>query len=207
MDQANNCYLPEKVMEYLARFEEIEGVLFRFDTRIYLNGYEPENTGNCVGAIIGKNPGSAMPNKLNELIPLELNGDKMLPTVRNRFIDGYILAKKEIPSNSFVRVWNLFYICDADLSSACQKVASYKELLICSTEDEAVPIVSYGWGGYDEQLNYFKERFIDKAWPRQFYYDHERSCVITNPPTIQSFAKHTQGMPSKPVNEYLANVL
>ena len=86
-------------MEYLARFEEIEGKLFRFDTRIYLNDYNSDNDGKCVGAIIGKNPGSAIPSKLNELVPLELNGDKMLPTVRNRFVDGYKLAKKEIPLN------------------------------------------------------------------------------------------------------------
>ncbi|MDD5265665.1 MAG: hypothetical protein PHO08_00870 [Methylococcales bacterium] len=194
-------------MGYFARFEEIDGVLFRFDTRIYLNGYEPENSSVCVGAIIGKNPGSAIPNKLNELVPLELNGDKMLPTVRNRFIDGYNLAKKEIPSNSFVRVWNLFYICDPDLNSACQKAASYKELPICSTENDGVPIVWYGWGGYDERLNLFKERFIAKAWPQQFYYDHESSHVISWQPTIKSFAKHTQGMPSNPVNEHLANVI
>ena len=65
----------------------------------------------------------------------------------------------------------------------------------------------YGWGGYNEQLNLFKERFIARAWHHQFYYDHEVSQIVTRPPTIQSFAKHTQGMPSKPVNEYLATVL
>ncbi|QOJ20766.1 MAG: hypothetical protein HRU77_08695 [Gammaproteobacteria bacterium] len=194
-------------MEYLARFEEIEGVLFRFDTRIYLSAYDPVGDGNCVGAIIGKNPGSAIPNKLNVLVPLELNGDKMLPTVRNRFIDGYKLAHKEIPSNSFVRVWNLFYICDPDLSSACNKAGSFSKLPTCGTENDGAPIVWYGWGGYDERLNLFKERFISRAWPQQFYYDHENSGINTCPPTIRSFAKHTQGMPSKPVNEHLANVL
>ena len=194
-------------MEYLARFEEIDSVLFRFDTRIYLNGYDPKNNSNCVGAIIGKNPGSAVPSKLNELVPLELNGDKMLPTVRNRFIDGYKLAKKEIPPNCFVRVWNLFNICDPDLDSACQKAARYNELPICNTESEGAPIVWYSWGGYDERLNSYKERFIAKAWPQQFFYDHENSCIDTHAPTIQSFAKHTQGMPSKPVNEYLSNAL
>ena len=194
-------------MEYLARFEEINNVLFRFDTRIYLNGYEPETKSNCVGAIVGKNPGSATPNKLNELIPLELNGDKMLPTVRNRFIEGYKLAKKIIVPNSYVRVWNLFYICDPDLNSACQKAYAYGELPICSTESEGAPIVWYGWGGYDKRLNSYKERFIAKSWPQQFYYDHDNSCVSTHAPTIHSFAKHTQGMPSKPINEHLANVL
>ena len=97
-------------MDYLARFEKVDGELCRFDTRIYLNGYDISKDSNCIGAIVGKNPGSAIPRVLNELVPLELNGDNMLPTVRNRFIDGYRLAKKQIPTNSFVRVWNLFYI-------------------------------------------------------------------------------------------------
>jgi len=194
-------------MEYFARFEKVDGVLFRFDTRIYLNGYDPSKNSSCVGAIVGKNPGSAIPKTLSELVPLELNGDKMLPTVRNRFIDGYKLAKKKISLNSFVRVWNLFYICDPDLNSACQKATNYKNLPTCSTENEGVPIVWYGWGGHDQRLNLFKERFIAKTWPHQFFYDHNKSCVNTQPPTIKSFAKHTQGMPSKPVNEHLANVI
>ena len=194
-------------MEYLAKFEEIDGELFRFDTRIYLNGYDTTKNSNCIGAIVGKNPGSAIPKTLNELVPLELNGDKMLPTVRNRFIDAYKLAEKQIPANSFVRVWNLFYICDPDLDSACQKSINFKELPICKTESEGAPIVWYGWGGHDQRLNLFKERFINKKWPRQFFYDHSESRIITQQPTIRSFAKHTQGMPSKPVNEYLASVI
>jgi len=125
--------------EYLARFEEIDGELFRFDTRIYLNAYDPSINSNCVGAIVGKNPGSAIPKTLNELVPLELNGDRMLPTVKNRFTDGYEMAKKQIPLNSFVRVWNLFYICDPDLGSACQKAANYKKLPTCNTENEGAP--------------------------------------------------------------------
>jgi len=194
-------------MKYLARFEKIDGELFRFDTRIYLNGYEPSKNSNCVGAIVGKNPGSAIPKTFNELVPLELNGDKMLPTVRNRFIDGYNLAKKQIPMNSFVRVWNLFYICDPDLDLACHKASSYKNLPVCSTETKGTPIIWYGWGGHDQRLNLFKERFIAKEWQHQFFYNHNESRINTQPPTIRSFAKHTQGMPSKPVNEHLANVV
>lgn len=194
-------------MDYLARFEKVDGELCRFDTRIYLNGYDISKDSNCIGAIVGKNPGSAIPRVLNELVPLELNGDNMLPTVRNRFIDGYRLAKKQIPTNSFVRVWNLFYICEPDLGSAIHKASGCRNLSICSTENEAIPIIWYGWGGYDERLNSFKERFIAKKRQHQFFYDHNELCVNTQSPTVRSFAKHTQGMPSKPVNEHLANVL
>jgi hypothetical protein len=194
-------------MDYFARFENINGNLFRFDTRIYLNDYDTSKSSMCVGAIVGKNPGSAIPKVLNELAPLELDGDRMLPTVRNRFIDGYKLAQKNIPINSFVRVWNLFYTCDPDLDSACYKASSFKSLPICTTENESVPIFWYGWGGNDQRLNSFKERFMTKEWPHTFFYDHTESRVSKAKPTINSFAKHTQGMPSKPVNEHLASVV
>ncbi len=194
-------------MEYLARFEKIDGELFRFDTRIYLNGYDSLKNSNCVGAIVGKNPGSTIPMTLNEFAPLDLDGDKMLPNVRNRFIAGYKLAEKLIPPNSFVRVWNLFYICGPDLDSACDKAGNHKNLPICSTEDEDPPIVWYGWGGDDDRLNLYKERFIAKNRLHQFFYDHTESRVNTQPPTIKSFAKHTQGMPARPVNEHLATVV
>jgi hypothetical protein len=198
---------PNYTPVYLARFEEVQGSLFRFDTRIYVNGYDSGLDSNCVGAIVGKNPGSAGPSSLNELMPLELNGDKMLPTVRNRFIDGYRLAGKHIRPNSFVRVWNLFYICDPDLNSACKKAASYQELPTCETEHGETPVVWYGWGGHDPRLNSFKERFLARSWPRQFFYDHRDICIKNHAPTLHSFAKHTQGMPSRAVNAHLAGIL
>jgi len=194
-------------MNYLARFEIIDGVMYRFDTRIYLNCYDPAKNSYCVGSIVAKNPGSTIPKALNELAPLELNNDKMLPFVKNRFIDGYRLAEKQIPSNSYIRVWNLFYICDPDLNSACRKASTINKLPICNTENARVPIIWYGWGNSDPRLNLFKERFITKSWPKQFFYDQHSSCINTHPPTIDSFAKHTQGMHSKPVNEHLANIL
>ena len=194
-------------MVYLARFEEIDGELFRFDTRIYLNGYDATKPSKFIGAIVGKNPGSATPAELGKFVPLELKNDKMLPTVRNRFLDAHKLARKQIPENSFVRVWNLFYLCDPDLESACNKARKFQELPTCRSENEEAPIVWYGWGCCDERLNQFKERFLSRSHPQQFFYDHDRSRVNNQKPTIKSFAKHTQGMPSKPVNEYLANII
>lgn len=191
-------------MYYFARFEEIDGELFRFDTRIYLNSYDTTEESICVGAIVGKNPGSASPKELGKLLPLDLNNDKMLPTVRNRFRDGFKLADKEIPKNAFVRVWNLFYLCNKDLDAACKIASTYKSLPLCSTENEATPLVWYGWGGSDSRLNGFKERFLRSQFKQEFCYDHDLSVVAEGKPTQETFAKHTQGMPAKPVNEYLA---
>jgi hypothetical protein len=51
--------------------------------------HDPQESGKCVGAIVGKNPGSAKPTQLGVWGPLNLDGDKMLPSVRNRFVAAY----------------------------------------------------------------------------------------------------------------------
>lgn len=194
-------------MAYLAKFEEIEGELFRFDTRIYLKRYDPMKASNCLGAIVGKNPGAASPSELGKFAPIEMHGDKMLPTVRNRFIDAYKICNKQIPANSFIRIWNLFYICDPSLKSAYKKASKFDHLPTCDTENEMVPIVWYGWGGDNHKLNHFKQRFYSRNFPNQFFYDHNEARINAFRPSLYSFAKHTQGMPAQPVNEYLASVI
>lgn len=57
-----------------------------------------------LGPSTEKNPGAAVPVELDRLVMLDLNGDKMLPTFGNRFVDGYALANKAIPPNAYVRV-------------------------------------------------------------------------------------------------------
>ncbi|EGQ9765679.1 hypothetical protein ACLVXC_004225 [Vibrio alginolyticus] len=194
-------------MSYFARFEKINGQLFRFDTRIYLTEFDPQEPSICVGAIVGKNPGSAQPHIFGELQPLDLNGDKMLPAVRNRFLDAYKIAQKDIPINAYVRVWNLFYLCDADLSSACNKIANFSNIPTCESEKEYTPIIWFGWGGSDNRLNSYKNRFISKTWDNQFYYSHVEKRVVNQLPCPESFAKHTQGMPSEPVNGHLSEII
>ena len=57
-------------MCFYARFEIIENNLYRFDTRIYFNNHSPGSDDECIGAIIGKNPGSAKPIELGRLAKL-----------------------------------------------------------------------------------------------------------------------------------------
>lgn len=194
-------------MEYFARFEEINGHLFRFDTRIYLESLNPNSASVCVGAIVGKNPGSAAPNALNQFLPLALNGDKMLPTVGNRFLDGYGRAKKPIPLNAFVRVWNLFYICNPDLGAALKVAQKLSTLPTCPSETDSVSVVWYGWGGNDADLSPYKARFLQRKYKNQFFYNHQSAVIVQNAPGASDFAKHTQGMPAEPVVQYLARVL
>jgi hypothetical protein len=109
-------------MPYFATFQRHGDSVFRLDTRIYLaNSITPSTGDVCVAGIIGKNPGSASPVTVGNLAPLLSSGDTMLPSMRNRFISAYARASKEIPPGAFVRVWNLFYLCDAKLASAIRR--------------------------------------------------------------------------------------
>lgn len=98
-------------MSYYANFQKHGEAIFRLDTRVYLqNEASPSPNDLCVAAIVGKNPGSARPTEFDCLTRLSLRGDKLLPSVRNRFISAYARAGKAIPGNSttsyhLVRVW------------------------------------------------------------------------------------------------------
>ena len=195
-------------MNFVARFEKIDNVLFWFDTRIYLENYDKNMPGNCIGSIIAKNPGSAKPSELDNLVPLELNGDKMLPYVYNRFMESYKLAGKKAPPHSFIRVWNLFYICDKDLRKAINIAKDFGQSIpFCSTESDSAPITWFGWGGDSVELNAFKERFLKKNNNNPFFYDNKNKCIRRDVPKKTECAKHTQGMLKQPVSEYLETIL
>ena len=94
---------------YWAKFENIENNIHRFDTRVYLKQIQkPSNNDICLGAIVGKNPGSARGTISNKLVNIHKNGDKLLGTVRNIFLEAYKKCGKEIPENSYIQVLNLF---------------------------------------------------------------------------------------------------
>ena len=90
---------------YWAKFEKINGRLYRFDTRIYLSEIEsPSSSDVCVGAVVGKNPGSANPSISSKLIqPIDLNKDRLLPTVRN-------MVSKALKDNGDDNVVNHFLL-------------------------------------------------------------------------------------------------
>lgn len=95
-------------MAFYACFQSHDGFRFRLDTRIYLRDEDtPDIKGTCVAAIIGKNPGSAVPvdsNRDGKISLINLRGDKLLPYVRNRFRNAYSLAKKkfqQVPMSEF----------------------------------------------------------------------------------------------------------
>jgi len=194
-------------VSFVAKFEVIDGHLFRFDTRIYLGQYNPKAKSKCIGAIIGKNPGSAKPKNLGVLEPLNLDGDKMLPFVKNRFDSAYKNIGKSPSENVFIRVWNLFYLCNANLEEAKQVFSSFESPPFCATETEKAPVVWFGWGGNDKFLNPFKERFVSRKHNNPFFYDNKFHKIQKFVPSVIDSAKHTQGLPKLPVEQHLAEVL
>jgi hypothetical protein len=199
----------EALMTYYAIFKSIDGNLFRFDTRIYLDDqHSIEEDGEAVGAIIGKNPGSASPNQLDMLAHLSLNNDKMLPNVRNRFIEAYQKAGKAIPENAFVQVWNLFYLCNPDLGAACSTLNCYSKPPECPSETSRKPkVLWFAWGGDDKRLNPFKKRFLSYSQIDGFYYSTKSKSIVRATPLITDLAKHPQGMPGLPIVNHPACVL
>ena len=195
-------------MSFFAQFERHERRLFRLDTRIYLHDEaSPSSDDQCVAAVIAKNPGSAAPTKLGKLTQLKLDGDKLLPTVRNRFVDAYSIAKLRIPVGAFVRVWNLLYLCNPTLSEAIADFATVSNPVWCKTETEIPPIVWFAWGPPKPKLDTFKQRFLTTAFDTAFYFDMDSKKVVPNRPARSSRVKHTQGMPKVPINNYLATLI
>jgi hypothetical protein len=193
-------------MSYYARFETIADYMFRFDTRIYLGKHSADEDGECVGAIIGKNPGSAKPTQFGVLASLNLDGDKMLPSVRNRFLSAYQQAGKVIPENAFVQVWNLFYHCNPDLGAACSAMSRLNDLPLCPSESGKQKVVWFAWGGSDNRLNPFKQRFLSDS-QCGFYYNHQSGMIVSRSPCAADFAKHPQGLPALPIVNHLAGLL
>lgn len=109
---------------FWAKFKMSGSNTFRFDTRIYLNEIEePLKTDICIGAIVGKNPGSANPcdKTKSSLQEINLDGDKLLSSVRNIIRKSYQEAKSKLPNQGYIQVLNLFYLCNPDLEKAIEE--------------------------------------------------------------------------------------
>lgn len=195
---------------YWARFEQRNNNTFRFDTRVYLNLREnPSDDDQCIGAIVGKNPGSAKPSSYNNcgLQKVNLDGDKFLPRIKNILKKSYKQSNKQIPKNGYIQVLNLMYVCDKNLDNAITKIENYQTQIICETEEKYFPFIWYAWGKNKKKLNIFKERFENIKASEHFYFNKNTEQIINKIPNSTDFAKHPQGMSSILVLHYIANII
>jgi hypothetical protein len=195
---------------YWAKFERRNNHLFRFDTRIYLKSIVEPSIGDlCIGAVVGKNPGSAIPNDYNLLSMQEinLNDDKLLPNIRSIFIKAYNNAKEPIPKNSYVQMLNLIYVCDNDLGQAIKKIEEHPHPIICDKEEQVYPFLWYVWGGGNMNLNPYKSRFRTIKSASHFYVNTYTYEVINVPPGLHDPARHPQGLRHDSIVPFISSIL
>lgn len=181
---------------YWATFREMNNKYYRFDTRVYFDSVdEIKDNDICIGAVVGKNPGSAMPLDLALGIPTKINlsGDKLLPTLRNMFKK----ADPNLGGRQYVQVLNLFYLCNPDLGEAIndyRKERNGLQQIVCNKEQLRFNWLWFLWGGSNIHLNEMKERFRKVDAQKFFYLNNNDKQVHENFPEYDICAKHTQGM-------------
>ena len=186
---------------YWARFEDRNGDMFRFDTRIYLQPIEmPSCTDDvCIGAIIGKNPGSARPScNSTTLQPIRLGNDKLLPTVKSIMLRAHDRAGI-MPNNNqrkYIQVLNLFYLCDEVFHNAKRRIQKFSPSHpICCSENKTFDFIFYAWGGPNDGINSFKRRFTNNPKTNNhIWYDYRQKKTKNIAPDENDFAKHPQGL-------------
>lgn len=194
-------------MAYYARFSALGTELFRFDTRVYLQGGNPSEESECVGAVVGMNPGSARPKCLDRHHELDLGRDKMLPYVRNRFNSAFRLAGMAPPRGAYVQILNVFYLCNANSRDAIDRISNLIEAPTCSAELQRFPIAWYAWGAEEEAIAPLKARFLERCDGASIYMQRDRKSFRRNVPRPMEFAKHPRCMPAAPVEMELAQHL
>lgn len=198
--------------QYWACFESRtigdEKYLFRFDTRIYLQDVdECKDTDPIIGAVVGKNPGSARPvdSESNSLQPIKLGRDQMLPTVERVLQKAMLNSGFTIPHRAFVQVLNLFYICNQKLAKAKKLLRKLDYTVTCPAERRTFPWLWYAWGRPKEDFGSSYEtltgRFRHIRAERRFFLDQQpkstnsdKDKLLTRSPNAVDCAKHTQGM-------------
>jgi hypothetical protein len=196
--------------EYWAKFEWINNDLHRFDTRIYLNpiSYPSEND-ICLGAVVGKNPGSAKPfdNNCSSFQKIKLGNDQLLPNIKSIINRAYQTAEKPIPKNTYVQILNLFYICEKDLNQAIRKIKADPDPIFCGREQKKFPFLWYVWGGENQELNFYKLRILDINSDQHFYLNTNTNKVIKAAPRLIASARHTQGMRHDLIVPFISKIL
>ena len=194
---------------YWARFASYEGHLFRLDTRIYLEDVPRcKPTDHAVGAVVGKNPGSARPSTdSSELQAIALTNDKLLPTVRSFVRKSYQDAGVEVPPCGYVQVLNLFYLCDEKYSRAIRTLGRVAAPPTDQAEGRVFPWTMYLWGEFDDDKAQHISRFRNLNSNHHFYFDKNDDQLVSAIPGEGSFAKHTQGLKLAPVVTHLASLL
>lgn len=195
---------------FWAQFNTHDNELFRWDTRIYLSDIEtPRKDDLCIGAVVGKNPGSARGKVTDNgsLQPIHPAGDRLLPTVRNIVLKAYYRAGIEPPDRGYVQILNLLYLCSADLNNAVAKADKIEAGITCATEKDEFPWIWYVWGNQHSILDPFKKRYQSVLGGTHFFLEKHSKEVRVYRPSSSDFAKHTQGIRHADIVPFLSTII
>ena len=123
---------------------------------------------------------------------------------------AYRTAGKPVMPNSYVRVLNLFYLCDPDLNQARRRMREFPNHPnpIDCAENNTFPFVFYAWGGPNDGLNCYKDRFINTLRTNNYiWFDYRANKIKKTQPFRTDFVKHIQGLPHKNIMSELAVIL
>lgn len=194
---------------YYAEFktDPVSRLMYRHDTRIYLSQYTGSRAcGRCVGAFIGKNPGTAS-RSASGWGPI--NEDSTLRLIRSVWLKS---LKSQIKPGDYIQVLNMFYLCDKDFSRAVKLANSLALHFPDPSESKPVDTIWWAIGDYDfanRQLGVCVNRILNsvKNSRRHVFYDprknYRKGRAVLGIPSLGDFCKHPIGMPHAPLAKVL----
>ena len=101
-----------------------------------------------------------------------------------------------IIKNPYIQILNLFYLCEENLTKARRKIKELKSTIpICLTEKNNFHFILYSWGGPNDGINEYKERFIGNMYSENhIWYDYKKKETKDCIPNITDSVKHIQGL-------------
>jgi hypothetical protein len=193
---------------YWARFPTRAGRLYRLDTRVYLQPVDRcRRSDPALGAIVGKNPGSARPREpgFTRHQQIRLANDRLLPTVRSLVTRAWRCAGCLPPDRGYVQILNLFYLVQADFAKARTELQSVRRTVVDPAAAKEYPWTMFVWGRLDPQLATLADSTVVRT-ERPFFVDRYSGNVVEGRPRGDDFARHTQGMRLEPVIDFLAGL-
>lgn len=174
------------------------GHTYRHDTRIYLGDHsKSQSSGVCVGAFIGKNPGSAS-RRANGWG--QINSDNTLRLIRSIWLKSY--PKGIYPKdNEYVQVLNLFYLCEQHFPTACKHAHIQSKYSLDPTENQTFKKIWWGIGDYDfanRNLSPFVKRLHRICSSKHIFYDPSCGRAVSRAPANEDSCKHPIGLPHYP---------
>ena len=89
-----------------------------------------------------------------------------------------------VPTSEF---WNLFYLCDATLDGACEKVKNCTNVRFCESEQSEVPPVLWTvWVGSEARLEKLKDRFSVREGQHAFFFCNHTKTIVERVPESET---------------------